>query len=179
MSWLDKLVGGQDPYRDGSHHERIYQNRYASNMASMLSLLEEFSIRHMRGWSKDLENMSPDGLLFSVVFRRDLTQRHRVKPVRMGARVLSGIHAQEDSKGGRPIRQRYTVPIQYQLTADFELVWKGTGWVGLTLRIVEDIDPNNMAEFAIGKHYHVPSQVWTDGWLGNQLNEFLAIRLGP
>ena len=68
MSWLDKLVGGQDPYRDGSHHERNYQNRYASNMASMLSLLEEISIRHMRGWSKDLENMSPDGLLFSVVF---------------------------------------------------------------------------------------------------------------
>ena len=160
------------PYLKGTHHEQTSQHRYATDLISVLRALEEFVVRHMRGWSRDLEELSPDGLRFKLVYSRQLSQRQQLLP----SSVLASMKESLELCNNRRYKGAFR-PVQYELSCVFDLMWEGTDQVELQWHAVEDIDVNIADERAVGRHYRVPSQFLLQRWPGDELHPFLTSRL--
>jgi hypothetical protein len=160
------------PYSEGTHHEQTSHHRYTAELIVVLGALQAFVLRHLRSWSKDLEEVSPDGLRFALVYNRQLSQQQQLLPTSWPARFKEA----SEAHGNRRYSGAYR-SLRYELTCGLDLTWQGGDGVDLRWHAVEDIDVNVADERPIGRHYHAPSQFLLPGWPGDELNSFMINRL--
>jgi hypothetical protein len=159
-----------DPYLPGTEHENTYKNVYFSDMPAMIRLLEEFGRTHMHDWTKQHEEIAPNGLSFTCQYRKRDTKTWLLRHNSALSRIQTGI------REASPV-----AAVPYELECELSLRAEPPYRIHLTLHARERIDPNrSVKDYPIGYDFLAPSLLYEENYFGAKLDPFLISRLiGP